>query len=167
MRTGSSKGNRTKRTAAVVIAALIIFIVLFLSGRFGIGLHKLTSHKITRQVEGQILGLMPEPIQPDLVDPIFDSFTKKKTRKVAIKRIPRIDKGGTMPHPFWGNCEKCHLYRGGAPAGSQWKSLFGSALEKVSTVKKVGPPILPDSTRPHPAAGRCIKCHDIVIEVPI
>jgi hypothetical protein len=31
----------------------------------------------------------------------------------------------------------------------------------------VGPPILPDTTMNHPSAGRCIKCHDIVVEVPI
>lgn len=124
-------------------------------------------HKITMQEKGEVFGMMPKPIQPQLLDPVIDSFATKKTKKVVIKRIPRISKSMTMPHPYWGDCVKCHLFRGGPKAGSQWISPVGSALEKVSTIMKVGPPVKPDSIRPHPPAGRCIKCHDIVVDAPV
>jgi hypothetical protein len=39
-------------------------------------------------------------------------------------------------------------------------------MERISKVSKLGPPLRPDSHQPHPEAGRCIKCHDIVIKVP-
>ena len=43
----------------------------------------------------------------------------------------------------------------------------GKVLEQISRLNKLGPPLLPTSEMPHPAAGRCIKCHDIVIKVPL
>ena len=159
--------KQKKRIGAGLVAVVALLVGFFLSDRLVDTFHSLVSSKVSRQVKGEILGLMPKPIQPNLVDPIIEPFKSNKTKKVVIKRLPRIGVGVMMPHPYWGKCERCHLVRGGQTAGSQRKSFFGKALEKVSTVKKVGPPILPDSHRPHPAAGRCIKCHDIVVEVPI
>lgn len=167
MRSGGLDEKQKKRLGAALVAVVALLVGFFFSDRLVDTFHKLVSSKVSRQLEGEILGLMPKPIQPDLVDPLIEPFSSKKTKKVVIKRIPRIGEGVMMPHPYWGRCEKCHLFRGGLAAGGQRKSFFGMALEKVSTVKKVGPPILPDSYRPHPAAGRCIKCHDIVIEVPV
>ncbi|MBF0610902.1 MAG: magnetochrome domain-containing protein [Magnetococcales bacterium] len=119
------------------------------------------------QLLGEIFGSMPKPTQPALSDPIIQSLTPQTTRKVVVKRIPTIDPGSRLAHTYWGECTRCHLLRGGPPPGSQPITPVGKFWEKASTIKKVGPPILPDSNRPHPPSGRCIKCHDIVIEVPI
>jgi len=167
VRSGGPDEKQKKRIGAVLVAVAAVLIGFLLSDRLVDTFHKLVSHKVSRQLEGEVLGLVPKPVQPDLLDPALKLFSSKKTRKVVIKRVPRISDGVIMPHTYWGRCEKCHLIRGGQAASSQRKSFFGKALEKVSTLKKVGPPILPDSHRPHPAAGRCIKCHDIVIEMPI
>lgn len=167
MRSGGIDEKIKKRIGAALVAVAAVLIGFLLSDRLVDTFHQLVSHKVSRQLEGKVLGLMPKPIQPDLLDPALEPFSSKKTGKVVIKRVPRIGEGVTIPHSYWGRCEKCHLIRGGQAAGSQRKSFFGKALEKVSTLKKVGPPILPDSHRPHPAAGRCIKCHDIVIETPV
>ena len=72
-----------------------------------------------------------------------------------------------MPHPFVGDCQDCHLFVDGPPPGSQPKTAVGAALGELSKVKKLGPPLRPISNRPHPPAGRCIICHDIVVKVPI
>ncbi|GMT41909.1 MAG: hypothetical protein IEMM0002_0320 [bacterium] len=153
-----------------IAGALLLALIVVATGhawKKRTALSDMSLHKVSRQEEGQLLGLMPNPVHPDFLDPIIEPFTQKRTTKVVIKRIPRITKGTQMPHPYWGDCGRCHLIKGGASAGRKWKSLVGRTLEKVSTIKKVGPPILPVSTRPHPAAGRCIKCHDIVIEAPV
>ena len=167
MRGGGLDEKQKKRLGTALVAVIAVLAGFFYSDSLVNVFHKLVSHKVSRQLEGELLGLMPKPVQPNLVDPLLEPFSTNKTKKVVIKRIPRIGIGVMMPHPYWGRCERCHLFRGGQTAGSQKKSLFGKALEKVSTVKKVGPPIWPDSHRPHPAAGRCIKCHDIVIEIPV
>jgi len=167
MQPANEKGGYSKRLWAMAIVALVLSVGLFFNDDLKTVLGKSVSNDVSNQEEGQIFGIMPDPLQPDFLDPALEPITPKKTKKVVIKRIPRISMGMPMPHPYWGKCDKCHLFKGGPKAGSKWISPFGKALEKVSTVKKVGPPILPDSTRPHPAAGRCIKCHDIVIKVPV
>jgi len=43
----------------------------------------------------------------------------------------------------------------------------GAAPESLTTLRKPGPPLRPDTRLPHLAAGRCMKCHDIVIKVPV
>lgn len=124
--------------------------------------------KPTPQLMGEIFGSMPKPTQPVLSEPILEKLVPPTTRKVAVKRIPMIDPGTPRPHAYWGACNKCHLFQGGPPPGTQPITPVGKMWEKASaSIAKVGPPILPDSTRPHPSAGRCIKCHDIVIEQPV
>ena len=86
---------------------------------------------------------------------------------MTIHHIPKIDRGAPTPHPFVGDCNRCHLYTGGPPAGRQPKTPVGTVLEELSKVKKLGPPLRPKSSRPHPPAGRCIKCHDIVVNIPV
>lgn len=167
MQNGGLDEKQKKQIGAAVVAVIALLVGFLFSDRLVETFHSLVSHKVSRQLEGEILGFMPKPVHPDLVDPVVDSVRTKNTKKVVIKRIPRIGKGVMMPHPYWGRCEKCHLIRGGPAKGGQQKSIVGKTLEQVSTVRKVGPPILPDSHRPHPAAGRCIKCHDIVIQVPV
>lgn len=125
-----------------------------------------TDH-LTRRLQGEILGSMPKPTQPALSDPVVEALNPKKTRRLVVKRIPKIRAGQRMPHSYWGPCTKCHLFRGGAPPGSQPITPVGKVWERVSSITKVGPPILPNSTIPHPPSGRCIKCHNIVIEVPL
>jgi hypothetical protein len=121
----------------------------------------------SRQRVGEFFGNMPKPVQPSFVDPVVKPFINKATRKMVIKKIPTIDKTMKMPHSYWGDCSNCHLFSDGPPEGSRWASPVGNALARISTIYKIGPSILPDSNRPHPPAGRCIKCHDIVIEVPV
>lgn len=123
--------------------------------------------KPTPQLLGEVFGSMPKPTQPSISEPVIETLSPRTTRKVVVKRIPMIDPSMQMPHGYWGECSRCHLFRGGLPPGSQPITPVGKIWEKASTIKKVGPPILPDSPRPHPPSGRCIKCHDIVIEVPL
>ncbi len=122
-----------------------------------------------RDAEGTYLGQYPVPVEPSLIDPLVKLLQPSPAYKLmAIRHIPAIKRNASMPHPFVGNCIQCHLILGGAPAGSQPKTPLGAVLEKIAiSIGKVGPPLLPTSKRPHPAAGRCIKCHDIVVKVPI
>ncbi|MBF0371182.1 MAG: magnetochrome domain-containing protein [Magnetococcales bacterium] len=130
-------------------------------------LKKWVPEKLNRPMQGEIFGSMPAPTEPSIKEPMVDMVAPKKTRKMVVRRIPVIKPGQKMPHGYWGPCTKCHLFTGGAPPGSQPITPVGKMWEKASSIKKVGPPILPDSTRHHPPSGRCIKCHDIVVEVPI
>ncbi len=132
--------------------------------------------KVTRQFKAELFGFLPSPTQPELSEPVKKAIIPKiipkakqapKMRKIVVKRIPTLRPGMKMPHKYWGPCNKCHLRQGGPPPGSQPITPVGKMWEKASTIKKVGPPILPDSTRHHPPAGRCIKCHDIVIQMAI
>ena len=122
---------------------------------------------ISRQAQGEVFGALPKLRQPGVTDPLVDSIGGPRVRQVVIKRIPRITRNMRMPHPYWGDCANCHLFKDGPGPGQQWKTPVGSALEAVSTIIKVGPPIRPNANRPHPPAGRCIKCHDIVIDAPV
>ncbi|MEO5377223.1 MAG: magnetochrome domain-containing protein [Magnetococcus sp. DMHC-6] len=135
--------------------------------RFGEWLDNWQESKISRQLQGEIFGSMPSPTQPSLKDPVQQMVAPKLTRKIVVRRIPTLPKGAKLGHSYWGPCTKCHLIEGGAPPGSQPITPVGKVWEKASTIHKVGPPILPDSTRHHPPSGRCIKCHDIVLEIPI
>ncbi|MBF0195764.1 MAG: magnetochrome domain-containing protein [Magnetococcales bacterium] len=166
--------QRLKKKKFSVFGGAMVVILVLLAGlvgreRFGNLLSNwMDVDKVSRRVQGQVFGSMPSPTTPTLKDPIVKIIAPKKTRKVVVKRIPRLVPGTKMPHAYWGPCTKCHLIRGGAPAGSQPITPVGKAWERASAnIMKVGPPILPDTTMNHPPSGRCIKCHDIVIEVPI
>ncbi len=164
-------GGAPKRSSPNVITVIALFAVIagaaLLWGEYiNPVITDVAGLELTRQEQGGIFGIMPNPVQPKIIDSIVKPFIEKKSKKVVIRRIPRISKSAIMPHSYWGDCVRCHLYKG-AKAGKQWKSPVGKVLETVSTIMKVGPPITPNSTRPHPPAGRCIKCHDIVIERPV
>jgi len=121
-----------------------------------------------RSIEGFFLGSLPGPAQPGLMDPTITMIIPNKDyRLMAIRHIPRVTKGGPMPHPFVGDCKNCHLYRDGPGPGAQRKTPVAAVLEEISHLTKLGPPLRPTSHRPHPPAGRCIKCHDIVVKVPV
>ena len=121
-----------------------------------------------RVLDGDFLGSLPRPIGPSLFDPLLKLFQKQPDFKLmAIRRIPPITAGGGMPHPFVGPCTNCHLYVGGPGPGTQYKTPVGAMLEQLSRLHKLGPPIWPNAEMPHPPAGRCIKCHDIVVKIPI
>jgi hypothetical protein len=131
------------------------------------GLWQIQGVNLTRQIQGEVLGLMPKATQPPLIQPLVDIASPTQLQKVLIKRIPTISPGAKMLHSYWGPCIKCHLIRGGAPAGSQPATPVAKVLEQVSSIHKVGPPILPNSIRPHPVSGRCIKCHDILVYIQL
>ncbi len=121
-----------------------------------------------RRAEGVILGRMPLPTEPSILAPFENLLSPAPRYKLmSIKHIPPIQSGSGMPHPYVGDCRNCHLIADGPPAGSQFKTPVGAVLENLSRVHKLGPPILPVSKQPHPPAGRCIKCHDIVVKVPL
>ena len=121
-----------------------------------------------RRAEGLLMGRLPLPMEPSILSPLEHALEPPlRYRLMTIRHIPPIAPGGGMPHPFVGDCVNCHLMTGGPPAGSQFKTPVGAVLENLSRVRKLGPPILPTSQQPHPPAGRCIKCHDIVVKVPI
>ncbi len=128
----------------------------------------MAARMLVRTVEGLYLGAFPVPAFPDIVSPVANALTPgKRYRQMAIRHIPRIDKNSSMPHPYAGACMQCHLYRGGPGPGSQPNTRVGVFVESLSRLKKLGPPLRPNSRRPHPPGGRCIKCHDIIVKVPV
>lgn len=162
-----------KRQGWVRLALAVVLMVIIIGGfQGGDALKELFSRvgtdQLTRRLQGEIFGTMPKPTQPALSDPVSEVLRpKKNTRRMVVRRIPKIRPGQPMPHGYWGPCTKCHLFDGGPPPGSQPITPVGKVWERVSSITKVGPPILPNSRIPHPPSGRCIKCHNIVIEVPI
>jgi len=167
MRRSARTSKPRRYGGAIALFTILAGVALFLEDYAPSVISDMSKHKVTMQEQGEIFGMTPDPVQPKMVDPVVEPFSGKHSKKVVIKRIPRISKGMVMPHPYWGDCVKCHLYKGVDKAGGEWKSPVGKALETVSTIMKVGPRIRPDSVRPHPPAGRCIKCHDIVVDQPV
>ena len=163
----SDKYEKVRRLGAVLLLLGTVTFVTFGGGPLGDFLDRLGADRLSRQLQGEVLGAMPKPTQPGISDQVVEIVKPKKTRKMVVRRIPTITHGQRMPHAYWGECSRCHLFTDGAPPGSQPITPVGKIWEKVSTIQKVGPRILPNSTIPHPPSGRCIKCHDIVIEVPI
>ena len=147
---------------ATVLAAGLFFLTF---GRAILGVNADVS---VRVVDGDYLGQLPPPIGPSLLDPLTNLFkTRSDYKMMVLKSIPPIVAGGGMPHPYVGACTNCHLYIGGPGPGTQFKTPVGAMLEQLSRLHKLGPPIWPNAEMPHPAAGRCVKCHDIVVKVPI
>ncbi len=121
-----------------------------------------------RRAEGLLLGRLPLPMEPSILSPLEHLIEPPLQYKLmTIRHIPPVIPGTGMPHPYVGDCIQCHLMVGGPAAGSQFKTPYGAVLENLSRVRKLGPPILPTTRQPHPPAGRCIKCHDIVVKVPV
>ncbi|MEE8392965.1 MAG: magnetochrome domain-containing protein [Rhodospirillales bacterium] len=126
------------------------------------------SKLFVRTVEGLTLGKFPDPVESGVIETVkMTLIPEKRYRLMTIRHIPRINIGAAQPHPYVGACTQCHLYRGGAGPGSQPKTPVGAALESLSRIKKLGPPLRPNTQMLHPPAGRCIKCHNIVVKVPV
>lgn len=159
--------NLAANPAVVVIVAVIVAGLLWQTYGGGVAAPGHTAH--TNRVAAAVFqGRMPGPAEQSLVESVQGTVNPRPAYKLmTIRHIPRIRPGEPMPHPFVGDCANCHLIEGGAPAGSQPITPVGEMLERISQVKKLGPPIVPTSERPHPPAGRCIKCHDIVVQVPV
>lgn len=156
----------TKIMLGLAMATAVTAGLFFLT--FGRAVVDVNSEVAVRVVDGDYLGTLPRPIGPSLLDPLANLFRSQPDYKLmAIRRIPPIVAGGGMPHPYVGPCTNCHLYVGGPGPGSQFKTPVGAMLEQLSRLHKLGPPIWPNAEIPHPPAGRCIKCHDIVVKVPI
>ncbi|MBF0179726.1 MAG: magnetochrome domain-containing protein [Magnetococcales bacterium] len=145
---------------------LMILAVIGLVGFIGYGVLGMRTDP-TPEMRGEVFGAMPKPTQPSLREPLLELVAPAAPglQRMLIKRIPSIDPGARMPHPSWGPCTNCHLIRGGLPPGSQPATPVAKVWEQISVYYKVGPPILPNSPRPHPPSGRCIKCHDILVYV--
>lgn len=125
------------------------------------------SRLFVRTAEGFYLGRMPAPAETGITGLVKQTIApSKRYRLMTIKHIPRIRNGESMPHPYVGTCQQCHLYYGGPGPGSQPKTPVGAVLENLSKIQKLGPPLVPNTEIPHPTAGRCIKCHGIVVKVP-
>ena len=139
----------------------LIFTFVVVGFMFYLGTGLMIENEATTKVRGMIMGRYAKPTEPQQLEPVLEFFSKEKKKKVVILRIPKIREGMRMPHPYWGSCDKCHLFEDRIFSASI--TPYGKIMQKISTIKKVGPAILPDSYRPHPGAGRCIKCHDIVI----
>lgn len=152
-----------------VIVVLVVLLVAGLAWEiYGGKAVRLASILPARAVEGIFFGRMSLPVEPSITDPIEDmARSKKRYRLMTVRRIPRIDAGARMPHPYVGDCRNCHLYTQGPGPGSQEITPVGVLIERLSRVRKIGPPLHPTSRQPHPPAGRCIKCHDIVVKVPL
>ncbi len=160
---GAPRGGGRWMTLGTIALVALVALGLYWdkqSGAFG----GVTS---VRRAEGLLFGRLPLPMEPSLLSPIDRILTPPpRYRLMTIRHIPPVAPGSGMPHPFVGDCIQCHLLVGGPAAGSQFKTPVGAVLENLSRVRKLGPPILPTSRQPHPPAGRCIKCHDIVVKVP-
>ncbi|MBF0093081.1 MAG: magnetochrome domain-containing protein [Alphaproteobacteria bacterium] len=150
-----------------MVALVAVFGMGMLWNTYGNTYFGLAPHMSTRVVEGQLVGRLAGPAEASIIASIFAAISPEpKFKLMTIRHIPRIKKGAPMPHPFVGTCLNCHLFLGGPGPGTQFKTPVGAVLEELSKVKKLGPPLLPTSQIPHPPAGRCIKCHDIVVKVP-
>ncbi len=143
-----------------------VIITLLGTGFFWV---KMVEDPSRRAATNGLMGRLPKPTEPSLFDPTIDLINPQtEYRPMRIIHIPRIKPGATMPHPYVGVCINCHLIIGGAKAGSQGKTPIGALYEAFSkNVVKLGPPIKATSERPHPAAGRCIKCHDLIVMQPL
>ncbi|WP_240796857.1 magnetosome protein MamT [Terasakiella sp. SH-1] len=153
------------RRGSVFIAVLIVCGFSFVVVN-GTELTALTK----RTIQGLFLGQHQTPFEEGIGAEIEKRLTPPNTeyRYMTMKHIPAIKAGQRMPHPYVGACTQCHLYVGGPGPGNQYKTPVGAALEEISkNVRKMGPPLPPNSEMPHPPAGRCIKCHDIVVKVPL
>ncbi|MEO5368159.1 MAG: magnetochrome domain-containing protein [Magnetococcus sp. WYHC-3] len=162
---GSGKVNPYAGGLALLV---VVAAGLLLDQEYGETLRSWSETRVPRDVQGEIFGAMPAPTAPSLQDEVVQALQPqaKQPVRMVVRRLPVIDLSTKLPHPYWGTCRTCHLVRGGAPAGTQPITPFGKVAEKISTIYKVGPPIFPDSTRHHPEAGRCIKCHDLVVVIP-
>ncbi len=159
---------RASRATLPVLAIATLLATAMFFVTFGRAILGVNADVSVRVVDGDYLGSLPRPVDPSLFDPISNFFRAKPDYKLmAIKAIPPIVMGGGMPHPYVGPCTNCHLYVGGPGPGSQFKTPVGAMLEQLSRLHKLGPPIWPNAEMPHPPAGRCIKCHDIVVKIPI
>lgn len=151
-----------KSTVTVVIIMVLIISV-------GLFWQSMLTNKSEKVLGNAYMGRLAKPTEPGLADPLRQMLIpRKEFRPMVLTHIPEMTLGQPMPHPYVGQCINCHLIVGGAPAGSQEKTVVGAMLEKVSrNVVKLGPPITPQTEQPHPPAGRCIKCHNIVVQVPV
>ncbi len=132
------------------------------------GMGNKPARPFVRAVTGMFYGKHPAPATPDIVGTVGGTLMpEKKYNLMTIRHVPRISPKDLMPHPFVGPCQQCHLYVGGPGPGLQPKTPVGAVVENLSKIKKLGPPLHPDSVMPHPPAGRCIKCHDIIVKVPV
>ncbi|CAH2598668.1 protein of unknown function [Rhodovastum atsumiense] len=146
---------------------MIVMVGLFFF-TFGRAIFSPPRDESLRVISGGYLGTLPHPVDPALFDPVLRLFHQDADYKLMrIRRIPPVQAGSGMPHPYVGPCTNCHLYVGGPGPGSQYKTPVGAIIEELSRLHKLGPPIWPDARMPHPPAGRCIKCHDIVVKQPI
>ncbi|MEI6984555.1 MAG: magnetochrome domain-containing protein [Rhodospirillaceae bacterium] len=153
-------------TPVIAIATVLASGLFFLT--FGRAILGVNSDVSMRVVDGDYLGTLPQPVSPSLFDPLANLFRRAPDYKLmVIRRIPPIVTGSGMPHPYVGACTNCHLYVDGPGPGTQYKTPVGALLEQLSRLHKLGPPIWPNADIPHPPAGRCIKCHDIVVKLPV
>lgn len=160
--------DRLTRNKGVGLALIVALGMGLLWETYGNTYFGLAPHFSTRVAEGQFVGRLSGPAESSLLAYLADLVSPKPLFKLmTIRHIPRIKLGTPMPHPFVGKCINCHLYLGGPGPGTQFKTPVGAVLEELSKVAKLGPPLLPTSQIPHPPAGRCIKCHDIVVKVPV
>ncbi|MEG3640751.1 magnetosome protein MamT [Magnetococcus sp. PR-3] len=161
-------GKPTSPLAAMIVLLVVMVGAWLLYDKNKDTLENWSNTRVPRYLQGEIFGSYPMPTQPTIQEEVVQKVQRKKKQpaKMVVKMLPVIAKNAKLPHTYWGLCTKCHLIKGGAPPGSQPITPVGKVLEKASMITKVGPPIYPDSTRHHPAAGRCIKCHDIVVKLP-
>ena len=154
------------RPAALPSVWGLLVLVMVGSGFFW---EKMISDPSQRAATDGLMGRLPKPTEPSLFDPVIDLVSPQtEYSPMRVTHIPRITMGDSMPHPYVGVCINCHLINGGAAAGTQDKTPIGALYEAISeNVVKLGPPIKATSERPHPAAGRCIKCHDLIVMQPV
>jgi len=145
-----------------------ILIIVLTSGLY-VALKDTDVEAKMREIKGYFTGRLAKPSEPDFFQPAIDMISPEPDFQLKkISHIPAITYDQKMPHPYVGVCKYCHLFKGGAPAGSLPKTPVGALLEEASRdINKLGPTLLPTSKRPHPAAGRCIKCHDFYVKVPL
>ncbi len=154
--------------ATIKRQGLWVFILMVILG-FGIFWEAALREAPKRALSNAYIGRLPKPTEPTLLTPLQELIAPENDFKaMEIAHIPAINMNQRMPHPFVGTCINCHLIEGGAKAGSQFKTPVGAILEQLSSkVGKLGPAIIPQSERPHPPAGRCIKCHNLLVQVPV
>ncbi len=143
-----------------LVAAGLFFLFGEHSGKYSVQI----SDPVARRA---FLGEPLAPAERSLITRESVNGSTADYQLATIRHIPRIVRSAPIPHPYVGKCDNCHVFVGDTGPGIQAATRIGQILEDFAKVRKLGPPLRPDSKRPHPKAGRCIKCHDIMIKVPV
>ncbi|NQU63859.1 MAG: hypothetical protein HQ517_06195, partial [SAR324 cluster bacterium] len=109
----------------------ILFLIAALGTIFLLGAGSDLQRTATMQEKGTTFGRLPKPTERGIVDTALDIIFGRERRKTVIKRIPKINGTMRMPHAYWGECSRCHLFTDKVVISK--KTPYGRFMASVST----------------------------------